>query len=431
MVSICVIGLWHLGCVTAACLARNHKVVGYDRDKKTIEALNKGQPPIAEPGLAEAIQYAAKKGKLSFTSDQKLATGGAEVFYIAIDTPVNEKDEVDISLVEGALEALLPSLKESSLVIISSQVPVGTSRALLLRMRKAGKNAVLCYSPENLRLGSALEAFLKPERLVLGVSDPSAKPFLEKVFEGVSGERLYMDLESAEMAKHAMNAYLATMISFSGEVSDLCEKTGANAILVMDSLRKEKRVSSQAPISPGLGFGGGTLARDVQVMRRIGGQNGLKTPLLDSVLEVNRARMGLVQRKLKDALGNLSGKTITFLGLTYKSGTDTLRRSLALDIISDLKKHGAKFRAYDPAIKKPIGGFPEITVCGSAEEAAKGADALVITTAWEEFSGLDYNSICPLMRKPVIIDARNIVEHEHLSGKIAYFGIGVTHGSKN
>ncbi len=428
--SVCVMGLWHLGCVTAACLSKNHPIIGFDPDKKVIENLQHGTPPIMEPGLAELIAASTKANNLSFSADLASSARASDILYITFDTPVDADDKVDLGPIERTIDSLLPFLEDRHLLVLSSQIPVGTSRRLLGKIRAAGKKCGLCYSPENLRLGTALDVFMHPERVVLGISDDVLKPRLEELFSGVGGERLYMDLESAEMTKHAMNAYLATLISFSGEISDLCEQSGANAISVMNALRKEKRVSPHAPIMPGLGFGGGTLARDVQILRALGKQKSTPTPMLDSTFQSNRERMHYVPRKLKEVLGSLSGKTIAFFGLTYKPGTDTLRRSLALDVIDELKASGAGIQAYDPAINCPITTHPQVKICSSAKEAASGADAIVLTTAWDEFKALDWTAIAPAMRTPILIDARNALDTNLTGPTMRYYGIGVVHASK-
>jgi len=428
MAEVLVIGLWHLGCVTACCLAKKHRVAGFDPSLQVVESLKAGKPPIYEPHLAEEMEGASARGALSFTNDLASAVGKADAIYIAFDTPVDKDDNVDIAPVEKALDAALPYMKDGQLVIVSSQVPVGTCRRLHAKISAAGKNVGFCYTPENLRLGTAIEVFMKPERIVFGISEASLKDRLEGIFDGVLGERMYMNLESAEMVKHAMNSYLATMISFSGEISNLCEQTGANAIFVMDALKKEKRVSPHAPISPGLGFGGGTLARDLQILRKIGEKKGISTLVLDAAFNSNRERMDYVRQRLSSALGGLSGKEVAFFGLTYKPGTDTLRRSLALDVIDSMKSSGVRVRAYDPAIKTQVPAHPEVKICLSPSEAAAGADAIVITTAWEQFKSLDYSTLALSMRQPVIIDARNILSPEKLGGKIRYFGVGVGNG---
>ena len=430
MKKVCILGLWHLGCVTAACLSKRHRVVGWDPDGEVVENLAAGKPPIAEPGLADAISLAQEAGRLSFSADISSAVASADFVYFAFDIPVDDNDESDLSSIWEALEAAIPSMHEGQVVVVSSQVPVGTCRKMLEKFRGAKKPIGVCYAPENLQLGCAIEGFLKPSRLVLGLSAPSLESMIEELFSGIPGERLLMSLESAEMSKHAMNAYLASLISFSGEISDLCEGTGADARQVMRALLLDRRVSQRAPLMPGLGFGGGTLARDLQSLRAIGKKNSTPTPVLDAAFKANRERIGYVQKRLTEVLGDLKEKQISFFGLTYKPGTDTLRRSLALDIIRGIISAGAAVRAYDPAIKGAIDGFGHLQICTSAEECARGADALVIATAWPEFSRLDYLKICPLMRMPIIMDARNAIDSSALPPDAKYFGVGIGNGKR-
>ncbi len=428
MAKICMVGMWHLGCVSAACLSKWHHVACFDPDPKVLEGLRQGRMPIFEPGLEEEMGNAFKAGRLSFSGDLASAVKNADFMYLAFDTPVDDKDSSDISPVMNAIDAIMPFLRANQTIIISSQVPVGTCRKILEKVRKAGIGAGVAYVPENLRLGNAMEVFMNPERIVIGADSKIAEDAVVGLFSGINGKRLAMGLESAEMAKHALNSYLALLISFSGEVSDICERTGADARLVMAALLSEARVSPLAPLAPGLGFGGGTLARDVQSLRAIGKESGAPTPVLDAVIESNNARKKYVENRLAWALGSLPGKSISFFGLTYKPNTDTLRRSLALEIIAGLESSKTRIRAYDPAIKAQIEGRRAVEICRSAEECAKDADAIVITTAWNEFRQLDYKKISSSMRTPVVIDARNVLEPKSLPSCIRYFGVGVGNG---
>jgi UDPglucose 6-dehydrogenase len=423
---VLVIGLWHLGCVTAAGLASlGVPVIAYDEKKEVVEQLKRGQPPIFEPGLAELIAKDAAAGKLEFTSDLAQAMKTATVVYITIDTPVDTEDAADLSPIIRAFDAFLPLLHAETLVIISSQVPVGTCDGLLQNLKEHEKTSQICYTPENLRLGEAFKGFFEPERTVFGLSSADIQARVADLFKGVSGEKFFMDLKSAEMVKHALNAYLATMISWSAEVSDVCERTGADAVKVMGALRAEKRVSRFAPIMPGLGFGGGTLARDVQFLRAFGRQHRLKTPLLDAVMDVNTRRMLYVKERLTQLLGSLRGKRVTFLGLTYKAGTDTLRRSLALQVIEQLAGADTELRAFDPMVQHAVADHSHLRICATIEEAFRDADAVVITTDWPEFKTLDYPALGSSMRTPIVLDAKNMLKKEDFArGKVRYYGIG-------
>ena len=424
---ICVTGMWHLGIVTAACLSKlGFSITCLDFDNDLIGKLRRGILPIYEPGLKEMIDESVSRGSLSFTSSSAVILE-SDVVYICYDTPVDKDDILDLSLIDRVISTVIPLLRIDSLIVISSQVPVGTSDNIVKKLRDQGKPNQLCCIPENLRLGDAIRCFLKPDRIVVGLSDSSIKGRVEEIFSGIQAKFLFMSLKSAEMSKHALNSYLGTMISFSGEISNLCERVGANSIDVMHALKEENRVSASAPINPGLGFGGGTLARDIQCLRLIGKKTGLRTCLLDAVLEVNKERMRYVADKLLSIFGTLDGRKIAFFGLTYKAGTDTLRRSLALQIIEQIAQGNLSIAAYDPAIKGQIPEHGYISVAATAEEAAKDSDAIVITTDRDEFKSLDYAAIAKFMKTPVILDAKNLLTGINMGKNIKYYGVGVNH----
>jgi len=357
---------------------------------------------------------------------------GSSIVYITHDTPVDENDQIDLTPIHESIDFLMPLLSERSILLISSQMPVGMSDGIVQRLRRSKKNNEVCYFPENLRLGDAIKGFLTPDRMIFGLSSHRIKNDIERLFSGIPAKKVFMDLKGAEMTKHALNSYLATNISFSSELSDLCEAAGVNAITVMNAVKLDKRVGEHAPINPGLGFGGGHLARDVNVLRGLGRARGIKTGLLDAVLSVNLHRMEYISNKLVKIFGSLENKKITFLGLTYKANTSTLRRSLALQSIDQIKTKKTCIIAYDPMIKGDIPGYPHVKVCNTVKEAVNGSDALVITTPWEEFKTLDYLDITKDMRSPVIIDTANILEPTLFENTdIQYHGIGVSYESRS
>lgn len=415
---IAVIGLWHLGCVTAACLASlGHDIVAIDFSD-VINPIQKGILPVQEPGLAELI----KKHRILFSDDfSKIAD--ADFVYITFDTPVDQNDQIDISIIYQAFEKILQTLNKKTIIIISSQIPVGTSDILLKKIRAAGMQNEICYIPENLRLGNAIDAFLSPERIVFGISSESVKNKIISLFRKIDTKHFFMDLKSAEMTKHALNSYLATLISWSGEISNLCEATGANAVDVMIALKYEERVSDKAPIMPGLGFGGGTLARDVQILRSIGKEKNIKTHVLNAVIQTNEERMHYIKNKLIFLLGDLTGKTIAFLGLTYKANTSTLRRSLALQLIDQLQ-NDMLIKAYDPAISQPIKSHPQIAICNTIEEAVKDTDVVIITTDWDEFKTFNYSALANIMKTPILLDTKNMLNKNDIKG-MRYYGVGI------
>lgn len=424
---ITVFGLWHLGCVTAAGLAKlGYKVEGTDFDEKVVNGLSDGRLPIYEPGLEELIEKHVKRKNLAFIFDKKTALEGADFIFVTFDTKVDEHDQVDLSDIYRTTDEISKHIKSGSIVVVSSQVPVGTCSEIkeTIAEKKTAKFDV-CYVPENLRLGEALNSFLKPDRIVIGANNDATLDRVKKLFAPLKCEILTMSVESAEMTKHALNAYMANCISFINEISDICELSGASALDVVRALKTDKRVSPHAPINPGLGFSGGTLARDVQVLRAYGGMKNYDTKLLDAIISVNDRRKHLVLGKLKKILGDVKALKVGILGLTYKPGTDTLRRSLSLEIARELISNGAKVRAYDPKITKPVIDMPELEVCKTVLDVARGSDALVLITEWPEFRELPLGKIKPLMKNPIFLDTKNFLSPEKFKKlKFRYFGVG-------
>jgi len=426
---ICVIGIWHLGSVYSACLADlGYQVIGVDGDAKRIAELNKGIPPLFEPGLQELITTNIKSKRLAYTTDLNHAVKGASYVLVTFDTLVNDQDEIDLSEIYDTANKLAGCIKNNTIILISSQVPVGTCEEIksLIKKKKPALEFDIAYSPENLRLGQAIDCFKKPERIVIGADNNTTLDKIENLFSVVKAPVLKMNLRSAEMTKHALNAFLATSISFGNEIGNLCDEVGADAVKVATALRTEGRIGGKIPLFPGLGFAGGTLARDLKVLKKIGKEKGYETLLIDSVLSVNQRQNGIVVRKLERIYGLVKGLTIGILGLTYKPDTSTLRRSAALEIIKQLVDRGAKVRAYDPKVDlSEVKEYAEFEFCDDVYAVAQGSDALVLITEWPEFRDLDYDRIKLAMRKTVFIDTKNFLDNEQMAAKgFSYFGIG-------
>ena len=425
---VTIFGLWHLGCVTTACLAElGYKVVGTDLDEKVVEELSHGRPPIFEPKLEGLLKKHIKNKNLTFYFDKGAALKDADFIFITFDTKVDEQDQVDLGDIYQAVNEIAKYIKNDSIVIVSSQVPVGTCSKIKETILE--KNKVLkfdiCYLPENLRLGDAINSFLKPDRIVIGANNENTLERVKKLFEPLKCEKITMSIESAEMTKHALNAYLATCISFINEISDICELSKASASDVVKALKLDKRVGTYAPINPGLGFSGGTLARDVQVLRKYGDVSGYDTKFLDAVIEANEKRKHFVFNRLEKLFGDVKSLQVGILGLTYKPGTDTLRRSLSLEIAKELLSHGAIVKAYDPKIKSSISELPELEVCKEIDDVAKGSDVLVLITEWPEFKELQLEKIKTLMKKPIFIDAKNFLSQKNFKKlNFSYIGVG-------
>src|SRR5271154_2213841 len=344
---IVVLGLWHLGSVTAACVAKHFQVVGLDFDGANVTKLNSGRAPLLEPGLDELISTDLAAKKLSFTSDAKIACANAEILWLTYDTPVNDNDESDIESVLANLRRALPHLTKGALVLISAQLPVGTCA----KLEKEFPQFHFACSPENLRLGKAIDSFEKAERVIVGIRDDAKKTLLEKSFAPFTPQIIFMRTESAEMVKHALTSFLALSITFINEIARLCEHTGADAKEVSIGLKSEPRIGPKAYLGPGGPFAGGTLARDVVTLTKLAEANGEKISVIPAIKQSNDLHRGWAFRRLQSRLGDLRGKKIAVLGLTYTTNTDTLRRSAAVELCKQLLDSGAKVSASDPAVK--------------------------------------------------------------------------------
>lgn len=383
-------------------------MVGLDGDEKVVQGLRAGRPPLHEPGLSELIAGELASGRLSYTPSPPEALRDADVLWVAFDTPVNERDEADVAFVRRGLDAIAGSIPRDCIVLISSQVPAGFTRQLAADWRALGISLRYAYSPENLRLGKAIEVFRNAERVVLGASDESARPVLAELFAPFTKRIEWMGVESAEMTKHALNAFLATSVTFANELARLCEAVGADAKEVERGLKSEARIGPKAYLSPGAPFAGGTLARDVQFLTGFGRQHQLDTPLLEGVLASNEVHKDWVRAKVTELLGGagaMRGATAAVLGLTYKPGTDTLRRSLAVELCRWMHASGVTVRAHDPAVR----GLPpelegEIDLRPSVAEALAGADVAVVATEWPEFRSLRAEDFTSAMPRARVID---------------------------
>ena len=425
---VATIGLWHLGTVTSACLASvGHRVIGFDHDAILVAELKQGRLPVSEPGLDELTRRGLDAGALKFSSDPR-ALADAEIVWITYDTPVDENDVADVEFVIERVAALFPLLRADACVLISSQMPVGSTRRLAemyARVIPQGK-ATFAYSPENLRLGKAIDAFLRPDRVVVGTRDAADRGRLTELFKPITDKIEWMSVESAEMTKHALNAFLATSVAFANEIGTLCERVGADAREVERGLKSETRIGARAYLRPGNAFAGGTLARDIAFLTEIGRAQATPTNLLTAVRTSNDAHKQWAQRALTRALGDLHGKTIALLGLTYKPGTDTLRRSSAVETARALNAQGARVVAFDPAVKTlPAELARVIELRDAIESALRDADAALIATEWQAFAAIQADDVARWMRQPIVLDAARFLEKNLSNDKrIRYISVG-------
>lgn len=440
--NVTVVGLWHLGSVTAACLAaRGRRVVGFDFDGSRVRELQRGRAPISEPGLDLLIQDGLSSGSLTFSDDLGQAMKEGEFVWITYDTPVDEDDRADVAFVEEHVERLFPFLNSGSIVLISSQIPIGTTAKLEKAYRAAHPDQAVAfaYSPENLRLGHALTAFMEPDRVVVGVRGAREQGRIAELFQPFTENILWMSVESAEMTKHALNAFLATSVVFANEIAALCERTGADAKEVELGLKTDPRIGGRAYLAPGAAFSGGTLARDVTFLRDLQSSLGSSESLFHAVLRSNEAHQQWTRNKLLEWIASagehreqdasstpLAGRIIAVWGLTYKPGTDTLRRSLAVNLCRWLASSGAKVRAHDPAVTSlPADLAAIIEQSRSPLDALEGASALVIATEWPEYRDLSAEDVVRKMEQPLVLDPnRFLAKTLGMDERVRYAAVG-------
>jgi UDPglucose 6-dehydrogenase len=334
--------------------------------------------------------------------------------WIAYDTPVDDDDRADVGWVVKQAMLVLPHVSEGSTVIVSSQLPVGTTRRLELEYARIGSPTARVgfgYSPENLRLGKAIDVFLKPDRVVVGVRDDRDRARIAALLRPITDRIEWMSVESAEMSKHAINAFLATSVSFINELAEICEEVGADAKEVERALKTEARIGPKSYLSPGAAFAGGTLARDVQFLSALGATHGRPTDLISAIKTSNDAHRMWAARKLEQLLGTVNGVVIGIWGLTYKPGTDTLRRSSAIELCEWLSKRGARVQAHDPAVRSlPASVEGQIRLCTTPDDAARGASALVVATEWPDYRSVDAAAIASAMSSPTVLDAGSFLK---------------------
>ena len=409
---VCVLGLWHLGTVTAACLASGgHQVTGLDFDEAVITNLKNGKPPLFEPGLEELVGKGRSSGLLNFSSNIEEAVRDTQAIWVAYDTPVDDEDNADVEYVVERVSRLFPYLEDGQEILISSQLPVGTSKRLetLFSRARPDIKVSFSYSPENLRLGKAISVFTQPDRVVIGTRTEKSREVFAELLAPFTNHLEWMSVESAEMTKHALNAFLATSVTFINEIASICEQVGADAKEVERGLKSESRIGPKAYLGPGGAFAGGTLARDIAFLTKLGQENDLPIHLVPAIRASNDAHKNWSRRRLVQLLGDLRGKTIAVWGLTYKPGTDTLRRSSAIELCQWLLEQGAKVQAHDPAVKSLPEQFATIHLCASPIEAVRDADALVVATEWPDYRAVATGEVVSALRTPLVVDANGFL----------------------
>jgi UDPglucose 6-dehydrogenase len=430
---IAMIGSGYVGLVSGACFAQfGHDVVCIDKDEGKIARLRKGEMPIYEPGLDKLVADNVKAGRLSFSTKLGDAVGNADAVFIAVGTPTRRGDgHADLTYVYAAAAEVADAISGYTVVVTKSTVPVGTGRevARIIRETQPSAEFDVCSNPEFLREGAAIEDFMKPDRVVIGVESQRARDVMAQVYRPlnlIQTPMVFTNIETAEVTKYAGNAFLATKITFINEIADLCEKVGADVHDVARGIGLDGRIGRKF-LHPGPGFGGSCFPKDTLALAYTAREVNAPQTIVEQVIEVNNARKKRMARKVIDFCGgSVKGLTVGVLGLTFKPNTDDMRDAPSLDIVPALQAGGAKIVAFDPEGMAEAGRvLKDITFTKTAYEAAFEADVLVVITEWHEFRGIDPRRIKQVMRQPRIVDLRNIFNPEEMRGLgFTYEGVG-------
>ena len=432
--NVAMIGAGYVGLVSAACFAEfGAQVTCLDKDDDRIRALRRGRVPFYEPGLDDLVTRNAAAGRLSFGADVGAAVAAADLVFIAVGTPARRGDgHADLKYVYAAAEDIAASLSGYTLIVDKSTVPVGTAREVRRLVKKVNPEADfdVASNPEFLREGSAIGDFMRPDRVILGVESERAEQNLRELYRSlnlIEAPILVTDLESTELIKYASNAFLATKISFINEMSQLCEKTGADVNAVARGMGMDKRIGSKF-LHAGPGYGGSCFPKDTLALNRIAQEHGVSSRIVEAAVEVNAAQKARMISKIRAALGGAEAdKRIAVLGLTFKPETDDMRDAPALAILPALIDRGARVRAHDPqGMHEAAALLPEaVDYCDSVTQAVSGADAVVLMTEWNQYRGLDLEKLARAMRGDVFIDLRNVYERPLMErAGLRYIGVG-------
>ena len=421
---VAMIGTGYVGLVSGACFADfGHHVTCVDMDAAKIAALQRNEIPIYEPGLDRMVETNARQGRLEFTTDLKKPVIEADAVFIAVGTPSRRGDgHADLSYVHAAAREIAGALAGFTVVVTKSTVPVGTSDDVERIIQEARLDAefAVVSNPEFLREGAAIQDFKHPDRIVIGTDDPRARQVMAELYRPLylnQAPILYTGRRTAELIKYAANAFLATKITFINEIADLCERLGADVQEVARGIGLDNRIGSKF-LHAGPGFGGSCLPKDILALVKTAQDQATPLRVVETVAAVNDARKRAMARKVAAAVGNLRGKTIAILGLTFKPNTDDMREAPSVPLVTALQDFGARVRAYDPVgVEQARGVLTDVTFCDGPYSCADGADAVVIVTEWEQFRALDLDRLKAVMASPVVVDLRNIYRAEEMVGR--------------
>ena len=429
---IAVIGTGYVGLVTGAGLADfGNDVICVDVDVRKIEALKNGRIPIYEPGLDKLVSKNVDEGRLRFSTDLPSAIRAARAIFIAVGTPPKADGSADLRYVEEVARSIADHMNGPKLIITKSTVPIGTGRIIqkITDAHGNGHKASIVSNPEFLREGSAIEDFMKPDRVVIGAWDAEAADMMKEIYAPLHSLEIpfvVTNVESSELIKYAANGFLATKITFINEIAVICEKVGANVQDVAIGMGLDSRIGPKF-LQAGPGFGGSCFPKDTSAMADISRRHGYEFQIMEAVLRVNDAvKLRMIDKVVAALSGEVSGKTIAFLGLAFKPETDDMRDSPTIPVIKGLQERGATIRAYDPqAMENAKSIFDDIDYCADAYTTAEGADALVLATEWNEFRALNFERIRKALRQPVLVDLRNVYDpHRMAALGFTYTSVG-------
>ncbi len=427
-----IIGAGYVGLVTGACFAEfGLFVTCVDKDEKKINSLKKGLIPFYEPGLDDLVRRNIKQGRLRFTTKTSKAVESSLVIFIAVGTPRGGDGSADMQYVEEVAREIALHMDGYKVIVTKSTVPVGTGgklRAIISGNLKEQTDFDIVANPEFLREGSAIEDFMRPNRVIIGAKSPQAVAIMKDLYKPlylIEAPFVITNIETAELIKYASNSFLATKISFINEMANLCEKVGADVHMVAKGMGLDQRIGSKF-LHPGPGYGGSCLPKDTNALLKIAEGHNVKLGIIDAAIGANEDQKKHMVKKIRDVTGILKGKTIAVLGLSFKPNTDDIRDAPSLFIIRSLLEEKSKIRAYDPvSMKEAKKILPQVKYCEDSYDAAKGADALVIVTEWNQFRNLDLDRIKKLLKEPYFFDLRNIYDPQKLREKgFRYFSVG-------
>ncbi len=429
MVNITVVGTGYVGLVTGACLADfGNRVICVDNDPKKLEILDRGDIPFYEPGLKELVEMNRERDRLLFTGDIAKAVSQCDVVFIAVGTPPDEQGHADLKYVREVAAAIADHMDGYTVVVTKSTVPTGTGKLVdsIIRERRPDAEFDVVSNPEFLREGSAIGDFMRPDRVVIGASSERAMDVMGEVYRP-----LYLlhtpivrtTVANAEMIKYASNAFLALKISYINEIANVCDAVGADVTVVAKAMGLDGRISNKF-LHAGPGYGGSCFPKDTLALTHIAENAGYQFRTLQAVLEVNRLQQHRMVEKTRNLLGELTGKTIAVLGVTFKPRTDDVRDAPALTILPELQRQGATIRVHDPVVKD-LPGLSDLTWCSDAHDAATGADCVLLLTEWNEYRNLEFERLKEVMKSLNFVDCRNVYDPREVRDQgFQYTGVG-------